>query len=46
MRVYNYLRYPNNKIEQERDLKKVHVIPNNFIISLEEQNILLNDLKR
>ena len=36
IRVYNYLRYNNNKIEQERDLKKVHVIPNNFNISLEE----------
>ena len=36
IRVYNYLRYHNNKIEQERDLKKVHVIPNKFNISLEE----------
>ena len=36
IRVYNYLRYHNNKIEQERDLKKVHVIQNNFHISLEE----------
>ena len=36
IRVCNYLRYHNNKIEQERDLKKVHVIPNNFNISLEE----------
>ena len=36
IRVCNYLRYHNNKIEQERDLKKVHVIPNNFNISFEE----------
>jgi hypothetical protein len=36
IRVYNYLRYHNNKIEQERDLKKVYVIQNNFHISLEE----------
>ena len=36
IRVCNYLRYHNNKIEQERGLKKVHVIPNNFNISLEE----------
>ena len=26
IRVYNYLRYHNNKIEQERDLKKVFLI--------------------
>ena len=36
IRVCNYLRYHNNKIEQERDLKKVFVISNNFNISLEE----------
>ncbi len=36
IRVYNYLRYHTNKIEQERDLKKVFLIKNNFNISLEE----------
>ena len=36
IRVYNYLRYHNNKIEQERDLKKVCVTKNSFNISLEE----------
>ena len=36
IRVYNYLRYHNNKIEQERYLKKVYVIQNSFNISLEE----------
>ena len=36
IRVYNYLRYHNNKIEQERYLKKVFVTKNSFNISLEE----------
>ena len=36
IRVYNYLRYHNNKIEEERYLEKVHVIPNNFNISFQE----------
>ena len=36
IRVYQYLYYRNKKIELERDLKKVYVIPNNFNISLEE----------
>ena len=36
IRVYNYLRYHNNKIEEERYLKKVFVTKNSFNISLEE----------
>ena len=36
IRIYQYFYYRNKKYEQERDLKKVHVIPNNFNISLEE----------
>jgi hypothetical protein len=36
IRVYQYLYYRNKKYEHERDLKKVHVIPNKFNISLEE----------
>ena len=34
IRVYQYLYYRNNK--KERDIKKVYVIQNKFIISLEE----------
>ena len=34
IRVYQYLYYHNNK--KERDIKKVYVIQNKFIISLEE----------
>ena len=34
IRVYQYLYYHNKKNEQERDLKKVFVTPNNFNISL------------
>ncbi len=36
IRLYQYLYYRNKKYEQERDLKKVYVIQNNFYISLEE----------
>ena len=36
IRVYNYLRYHNNKIEEESYLKKVFVTKNSFNISLEE----------
>jgi hypothetical protein len=36
IRIYQYFYYRNKKYEQERDLKKVHVIPNKFNISLEE----------
>ena len=36
IRVYNYLRYHYNKIEEERYLKKVFVTKNSFNISLEE----------
>ena len=36
IRLYQYLYYRNKKYEQERDLKKVSLIKNNFNISLEE----------
>ena len=36
IRIYQYLYYHNKKYEQERDLKKVFLIKNNFNISLEE----------
>ena len=36
IRIYQYLYYRNKKYELERDLKKVYVIPNKIIISLEE----------
>ena len=36
IRVYQYLYYRHKKYENERDLDKVLVIPNNFNISLKE----------
>ena len=36
IRIYQYFYYRNKKYEQERDLKKVYLIQNNFNISLEE----------
>ena len=36
IRIYQYFYHRNKKNEQERDLKKVYVIPNNFNISLKE----------
>ena len=36
IKVYQTLYQRNKKYEQERDLKKVFVTPNNFNISLEE----------
>ena len=36
IRRCQYFNYHNKKYEQERDLKKVYVVSNNFNISLEE----------